>query len=211
MAIAFDRFSALQWPINYKLKRRSHYAAGAIVIGFLWGSFDVTLDLSTAAFTANPNCAAAGCFFNAKFRYYRGVSDMFINAFTMATTAVVSYKIKSIKVHPSRVVNSTGNSSEIESAKFNHANRIVLSVLLCSGVFVFVPSVFAGLGEMIGLAAFAALGPFVAVGLLASGVGNAFIFGFKHTAIRQAIRSTWKKTPEQLSRTFLEIRNQGRI
>uniref|UniRef100_A0A914V3D1 G-protein coupled receptors family 1 profile domain-containing protein n=1 Tax=Plectus sambesii TaxID=2011161 RepID=A0A914V3D1_9BILA len=211
VAIAFDRLSALQWPINYKLKRRSHYAAGALAIGLLWGTFDVTFDLTTAAFTANPNCAAAGCFLSTKFRYYQGVSNMFINAFTMAITALVYFKIKSIKIHPGRLVLSTGSSSEIESAKFTHANRIVLSVLLCSGVFVFIPSIFSGLGEMIGLAAFAALGPFVGVGLLASGVGNAFIFGFKHTAIRQAIRSTWNKIPEQQTRTSREVRNQGRI
>uniref|UniRef100_A0A914V2F9 G-protein coupled receptors family 1 profile domain-containing protein n=1 Tax=Plectus sambesii TaxID=2011161 RepID=A0A914V2F9_9BILA len=211
VAIAFDRFSALQWPINYKLKRHSHYAAGAVTIGLLWGAFDVALDLTTASFTAIPNCASAGCFLSTKFRYYQGLSNMFINAFTIAITALVYFKIKSIKVHPGRVVSSTGNSSEIESARFTHANRIVLSVLLCSGVFVFIPSIFSGLGQMFGVAAFVALGPFVAVGLLASGVGNAFIFGFKHTAIRQAIRTTWKKNPDQQIHALREVRNQGHV
>uniref|UniRef100_A0A914VJB8 G-protein coupled receptors family 1 profile domain-containing protein n=1 Tax=Plectus sambesii TaxID=2011161 RepID=A0A914VJB8_9BILA len=163
VAIAFDRFSAFAWPVAYKLRRRGYYTLASAAVAITWGVTDASFCYFTAPFVPKTGCGAAGCFMNETFRYYWGVSDMFINAIVMVITALVL------------------------------ANQITVSVLLCSGICIFLPSTLGGLGELFGLSAFASLGPFVAVGLQACGVGNAFIFIFQHTVIRNSIYEIGKR------------------
>ncbi len=50
------------------------------------------------------------------------------------------------------------------------------------------PSIFAGLGEMLRVPAFEIAGPFVEIGLVLCGFINTFIYALKHKDIRRAIK-----------------------
>jgi hypothetical protein len=67
------------------------------------------------------------------------------------------------------------------------ANKVVVYILVNSFVCLFVPNVFAGLGEMLGLAVYKNAGPIVTAGLVACGMANAFVYGIKHKNIRSVI------------------------
>ncbi len=80
---------------------------------------------------------------------------------------------------------------------------MALSVLLCSGVCIFLPSVLAAVGEKMRLTVSYNLGPFVVVGLLVCGIVNAFLFGVKHSVIRKAIRAIFIKSNNNQTPNFI--------
>uniref|UniRef100_A0A914X6V2 G-protein coupled receptors family 1 profile domain-containing protein n=1 Tax=Plectus sambesii TaxID=2011161 RepID=A0A914X6V2_9BILA len=192
VAIAFDRFSAFAWPVAYKLRRRGYYAIASAAVATIWGVTDAVVCYLTAPLVPKPGCGAGGCFMHEKFRYYWGVSDMLINAIVMVITVLVL-----IKIRTRRTIHQ--GSRDSITVQFQ-ANQITVSVLLCSGICIFLPSTFAGLGELSGLAVFAALGPFVAVGLLACGVTNACIFIFQHTVIRNSVYEIGKRLKTSITK-----------
>uniref|UniRef100_A0A914VY35 G-protein coupled receptors family 1 profile domain-containing protein n=1 Tax=Plectus sambesii TaxID=2011161 RepID=A0A914VY35_9BILA len=96
LAIAVDRVYAVYWPITYKVRRKSLYILGSILIGCSWATFDGTFLMTSTNFTSHPGCAAAGCFTDRPFRNYRGTSDMCINLVAMITTTILLLKLRQL-------------------------------------------------------------------------------------------------------------------
>uniref|UniRef100_A0A914WQF5 G-protein coupled receptors family 1 profile domain-containing protein n=1 Tax=Plectus sambesii TaxID=2011161 RepID=A0A914WQF5_9BILA len=205
VAIAIDRLVAVRWPILYKKRPKLLYVTGSIAVGCSWGAVDAILLLTTTNFVPRIGCAAAGCFAAQSFRNYKGIADMCINFVAMAATITLLLRLRRLSsiVHPAMIaalysansrdqaaLNATSRNvlvfnASTEEEKFKNANRIVASVLLISGVCIFLPSLFAGFGEMFHIGAFQKAGPFVAVGLLLSGCLNAVVYGMNHSAVRK--------------------------
>uniref|UniRef100_A0A914UZC7 Inter-alpha-trypsin inhibitor heavy chain H3 n=1 Tax=Plectus sambesii TaxID=2011161 RepID=A0A914UZC7_9BILA len=206
VAIAIDRLVAVRWPIIYKKRPKLLYVTGSIAVGCSWGAVDAILLLTTTNFVPRIGCAAAGCFASQSFRNYKGIADMCINFVAMAATITLLLRLRRLSsiVNPTMIaalysanssdqaaLNATSRNvlvfnASTEEEKFKNANRIVASVLLISGVCIFLPSLFAGIGEMFHIGAFQKAGPFVAVGLLLSGCLNAVVYGMNHSAVKKA-------------------------
>uniref|UniRef100_A0A914WDN2 Uncharacterized protein n=1 Tax=Plectus sambesii TaxID=2011161 RepID=A0A914WDN2_9BILA len=83
---------------------------------------------------------------------------------------------------------SIARSSDYEQEKFQRANRVAVSVLLCSGFCILLPNMCAGVGELLDVLMFQYTGPLVPLGLILCGFVNTFIYALKHKDIRHAIR-----------------------
>ncbi|KJH46070.1 hypothetical protein DICVIV_07880 [Dictyocaulus viviparus] len=68
--------TALYYPILFRKLSSYSYATLCLLIGFLFGIFDLILEFLLSPLDRNPNCAALGCFVSNEFRYYWGTSNM---------------------------------------------------------------------------------------------------------------------------------------
>ncbi|KJH46072.1 hypothetical protein DICVIV_07882 [Dictyocaulus viviparus] len=159
ISIAIERILGLSYPIVFRKLSSYSCAKFCLLFGILLGAFDVILGFKLSSFHRVPNCAANGCFISDQYRYY----VMSIIAIVLITVVLKKLQI----VHRRRT--QCGLSTNIRRRYLRQANRTCIGILFISLVFVTIPSVGVGFGEMFGYSIFRSIGPFYIVGLLCAG------------------------------------------
>uniref|UniRef100_A0A7E4VJ28 G_PROTEIN_RECEP_F1_2 domain-containing protein n=1 Tax=Panagrellus redivivus TaxID=6233 RepID=A0A7E4VJ28_PANRE len=181
IAIAVDRLQAMRMPVYYREKRQMLYVWMTLLVGLLTGAIDTAIMFLTTFFDRHVyNCAAIGCFQNAEFRAYWGISNMFLNSIALLLTIWFAYELNGFKnKNPVRL-------NVREQKTLAQANRLSFGILLISMVFMLIPSVFVGIVDLTRMDVFKKVGPFYIVGLLFSGVSNSVIYITLHVELRKA-------------------------
>ncbi|VDM64188.1 unnamed protein product [Angiostrongylus costaricensis] len=174
ISIAMERILALYFPVAFRMLSSRSYAMFCVLFGFFLAIWDLVLEFSLSPSNHSPNCLSVGCFLCEQFRWYWGISNMvrffFLN--TVYKFCTCSKKFKQV-VHD---FFQYGRSFAAYRTGF----------LLISLVFVTIPSVGAGMVEMIGFSVFKAIGSFYIFGLLCAGCNytikiSVLILYFRHT------------------------------
>uniref|UniRef100_A0A914USB1 G-protein coupled receptors family 1 profile domain-containing protein n=1 Tax=Plectus sambesii TaxID=2011161 RepID=A0A914USB1_9BILA len=180
--IAIDRLTAIQWPISYQSRSRFRYTAAFLALGILLATFNVTYALTTTEIKQRPGCAVAGCFLSSSFNIVSGYVNLVIDPVVLITTLLVLYKVYTLKT--SRI-SQRNEASEM----FKRANRATVGVMLCSIVTMLVPSVLQSVGKVFGFDLYQQVGPVSALTLILNAAANPFIYGFRHSDIRAAVKT----------------------
>ncbi|KAE9415645.1 hypothetical protein Angca_000886, partial [Angiostrongylus cantonensis] len=183
ISIAVERILALSFPVMFRNLPFRSCAVICLLFGLLLAAVDLILEFSLSSFNRAPNCASIGCFLCDNFRYYWGISNMVMGIIVIILTTLILLSLRAIQRKPQApgVVRSGEN-------RIKQANRTTAGVLLISMVFVTLPSIGAGLVEMIGFSVFKAVGSFYIFGLLCAGAFNGVIFLVLNKEIRITAR-----------------------
>ncbi|KAJ1368634.1 hypothetical protein KIN20_029846 [Parelaphostrongylus tenuis] len=179
-AIALDRALALWTPIHYRQISPSVFANTALLIGLALAACDLILEFKSTKFDEVLNCGALGCFISPSFRSYWGTSNMVLSFIVFLLTAVVVVKLQYIRTTSKKTQKflKSGKNTLVK------ANYSALSFLLCSLLFLTLPSVVVGSTELFGEAIFKFAGPLNLVGLLAAGCSNSIVLVILNNDLR---------------------------
>ncbi|KIH66723.1 hypothetical protein ANCDUO_02949 [Ancylostoma duodenale] len=108
-------------------------------------------------------------FYNDRFRDYWGTSNMVLGLFIIVFTVMILLKLRFIE---NRSGSEYPRPKKKEGNRFHQANRTTMGMLLCSLLFIIMPSVAVGFVEMVGYSIATRIGPFYTCGLLCAGGYN---------------------------------------
>ncbi|KAJ1370331.1 hypothetical protein KIN20_032034 [Parelaphostrongylus tenuis] len=171
IAIAVERTLALSFPVTFRKLSSRPYAAWCLFLGILLAMLDLIVEFSLSPFKSVPNCAAIGCFISDSFRNYWGISNMLMGIVVIVLISSMLVKLRGLHQN-----SQPHDSVKVKGNRFKQANRSSAGILLISLMFVTLPSVGAGVVEIIGFSLFTTFGPFYIVGLLSSGVCNSVVY-----------------------------------
>ncbi|VDP48627.1 unnamed protein product, partial [Heligmosomoides polygyrus] len=148
--------TALYFPVRYRAFPQSNFANAGLLLGIVLGACDLLVEFMVSPFRRVPNCGAMGCFVSLRFREYWGTSNM-VSCLRSSAEQFVYFRGLCDKARPR-------DQGTVHS--LFQANRTAIGFLLCSLLFLTIPSVVVGGAEIIGISLFNYIGPFYALGLL---------------------------------------------
>ncbi|CAI79143.1 G-protein coupled receptors family 1 profile domain-containing protein [Caenorhabditis elegans] len=178
IGIAFSRYLAVFFPVQFRKTEQSVYSETVLAIGLTLGLFDAILWFLLSPPSKVPDCGTSGCFVSYEYRYYWGISNMILGLIVIILSLSFFFKIKA----------ATGVSPQ-QHHTYHQANRTSTGILISSLCFLTVPSICVGLVELVGFSIFKLLGPFYTACLISSGICNGIIFILCNGDVRQLIRS----------------------
>lgn len=199
--VALDRALALYFPVRYRAFPQSNFANAGLLLGIVLGACDLLVEFMVSPFRRVPNCGAMGCFVSLRFREYWGTSNMVLGALVISLTVLVLARLQRLRM------DQTASGSRSGSNKFAQANRTAIAFLLCSLLFLTIPSVVVGGAEIIGISLFNYIGPFYALGLLCASCSNSVILLVLNKEMRRFVRTFIRGTNSRASHLFSQRHN----
>ncbi|WKX94244.1 hypothetical protein Q1695_011474 [Nippostrongylus brasiliensis] len=181
--IAFDRVVALYYPLQYRSLPQMTTAKVALAVGTVIGAVDVMLELIMTVPTHVRGCGALGCFVNPQFGKYWGYSNMALGFVVILLTIVILVKLRKL-----RKKSNHGTNRNL-SFLYTQANRTSIAFLMCSMLFLTLPSVIVGSTELIGVSYFEQIGPFYLLGVLCAGCSYSVVSLIMNKEMRTLLKA----------------------
>nr|CDJ87719.1 7TM GPCR domain containing protein [Haemonchus contortus] len=181
-AIAIDRVFALYFPFQYFKRSKRNWSIGAFVLALLLALIDWVVLQLTVTIRPKPYCTSFGCFTNAVFRAYWGLSNMLMNLLSCILTMVILYHLWHGSV-PSPLATEIERQNKHRIDK--SANGVALYILLVSALLGVVPGCLNCLEIFIHVPLLDEIAFFVGTCASLSGLLHAFIFAMAHRDIRE--------------------------